>query len=73
VLTDFRRRLLFLLTALAELEAPAAKIALEDLLAYPVDLPDLRAKRPPEGNERSEGLVESCFEQWLRGELPATY
>ncbi len=72
-LAEFRRRLLALLKTLSEFEAPAAQAALQDLLAYPPDLPDLRAKRPPEGNERPEGISQSHFEQWLRGALPATY
>lgn len=72
-LTDFRRRLLRLLNALSESEAPAAKAALKDLLAYPADLPDLRTKRPPGGNEYPDAVAQSYFEQRLRGELPEVY
>jgi HNH endonuclease len=43
------------------------------LLAYPDDLPDLSALRPPGGNTRPEGIVESHFERRKRGELPDTY
>jgi hypothetical protein len=42
------------------------------LLAYPDDLPDLSSLRPPGGNLRAEGIVESHFERRNRGELPET-
>jgi hypothetical protein len=36
-------------------------------------LPDLDALRPPGGNTRPEGIVDSHFERRKRGELPDTY
>lgn len=73
MLADFRRRLLQLIETLAGSEAPPAKAALKELFAFPDDLPDLAAKRPPEGNKRPDGVAESCFERRQRGELPAVY
>jgi hypothetical protein len=73
LLIDFRYRLLRLIETLAGNETLPAKTALKELLAFPDDLPDLAAKRPPEGNARSEGIAESCFERRQRGELPAVY
>jgi hypothetical protein len=43
------------------------------LLAYPDDLPDLSSLRPPGGNTRPGGIVDSHFERRKRGELPDTY
>lgn len=40
---------------------------------YPDDLPDLAALRPPEGNERPEGIAASHLARKQRGELPETY
>ncbi|MBO0858913.1 MAG: hypothetical protein J2P21_10660 [Chloracidobacterium sp.] len=60
-LVDFRRRV------------AQAKDVLRDLLAFPADLPDLAALRPPEGNARPEGIAECCFERRRRGELPEVY
>ncbi|HMV51664.1 MAG TPA: hypothetical protein PKD31_28235, partial [Blastocatellia bacterium] len=72
-LIDYRRRLLRLIETLAESDAPQAKVALQELLAFPTDLPDLAAKRPPGGNMRPSGIAESCFERQQRRELPAVY
>lgn len=70
---DFRRRFLRLLETLAGSEAPQAMVALQELLAFPDDLPDLATKRPPGGNARPSGIAESCFERRRRGELPDVY
>jgi hypothetical protein len=43
------------------------------LLAYPADLPDLAALRPPDGNSRPEGVEQSCFARRLVGTLPEVY
>jgi len=43
------------------------------LLAYPVDLPDLSSLRPPEGNSRPDGVVQSYLARHEQGELPDTY
>jgi hypothetical protein len=72
-LVDFRRRLLRLVETLLSHDATQAKDVLRDLLAFPADLPDLAALRPPEGNARPEGIAESCFERRRRGELPEIY
>jgi hypothetical protein len=72
-MVDFRRRFLRLIETLARNESLEAKVALRELLAFPDDLPDLTTKRPPGGNTRPGGVVESCFEKHRRGELPGIY
>jgi hypothetical protein len=72
-LVDFRRRLLRLVEVLLSHDVAQAKDVLRDLLAFPADLPDLAALRPPEGNARPEGIAESHFERRRRGELPEVY
>lgn len=42
-------------------------------MAFPNELPNLRMKVPPGGNERPEGIGESCYERRVRGELPEWY
>lgn len=42
-------------------------------LAYPNSLPDLARLRPPGGNERPTGIVQSHFARRMRGELSAVY
>lgn len=70
---DFRRHFLRLIETLANNDAPQARAALQELLAFPEDLPDLATKRPPGGNARPDGIAESCFERRRRGELPDVY
>jgi hypothetical protein len=72
-LVDFRRRLLRLVETLLSHNEAQANDVLCDLLAFPADLPDLEALRPPEGNARPEGIAESCFERRRRSELPEVY
>ncbi len=72
-MADYRRRFLRLIEALAGSESPQAKAALQELLGFPNDLPDLAAKRPPGGNGRPDGVAESWFERRRRGELPDVY
>jgi hypothetical protein len=43
------------------------------LMQYPDELPDLSRLRPPGGNTRPGGIVQSCLSQRERGELPGTY
>ena len=43
------------------------------LMGFPDDLPDLKRLKPPEGNTRSDGVEQSCYEQRKRGKLPDTY
>lgn len=42
-------------------------------MSFPIDLPNLGAKLPPGGNDRPEGILESCYERRRRGELPDWY
>lgn len=60
----------FRIVALARLHDPALY---QQLLAFPDDLPNLAALRPPGGNSRPEGIEQSHFAQQRRGELAATY
>ncbi len=48
-------------------------VLFRQLMGYPEDLPDLSRLRPPEGNERPEGVNQSHFARRQRGELPAIY
>jgi hypothetical protein len=41
------------------------------LMAYPDDLPNLAALRPPGGNTRPDGIADSHHARRARGELPA--
>jgi HNH endonuclease len=47
--------------------------ALQNVLGYPDDLPDLSRLRPPGGNAKPEGIEQSHFRRRERDELPATY
>jgi hypothetical protein len=55
---------------LAEHHEPALS---RQLLGYPTNLPDLSSLRPPEGNNRPDGIAQSHFARRERGELPETY
>jgi hypothetical protein len=43
------------------------------MMSFPNDLPDLATLAPPDGNDRSEGVKSSHFEQKKSGNLPETY
>jgi hypothetical protein len=43
------------------------------MMSFPEDLPDLRRKKPPNGNSRPEGLDETWYELRQRNELPDVY
>jgi hypothetical protein len=73
LLVAARRRLLNLIAVLRDSKAPEAVEALRDLLALPVDLPDLAALRPPGGNDRPEGIADSFLGRQRRGELVDVY
>ena len=64
-----RLKTMRLLKVLAEHEPAEA----ERLMGFPADLPDLSARKPPQGNRRPEGVSESCLARRLRGDLPRTY
>ncbi len=72
-LAKFRRRMIELLRHLAGDGGEAALRIRAEFLAYPDDLPDLSALRPPDGNTRPGGVAQSAFARRERGELPATY
>lgn len=62
-----------LIALLRSSNAPEAIEALRDLLAFPSDLPNLAALRPPDGNARPDGVAGSFFERWRRGDLDDVY
>jgi len=72
-LVSFRRRLLRVLGVLAAQDHPKARTALQKILGFPDDLPDLGRRKPPGGNSRSAGIAESYFEKRQRGDLPEVY
>lgn len=45
----------------------------QTLMGFPALLPDLERLRPPGGNDKPDGVAESCRSRRLRGELPETY
>jgi hypothetical protein len=46
---------------------------LVQLLGWPQQLPNLKSRRPPKGNDRSQGVRDCCFERERRGELGVIY
>jgi hypothetical protein len=46
---------------------------LQRLMGFPADLPDLSKLKPPGGNRRPEGILESCLACRNRDDLPRTY
>lgn len=46
---------------------------LQRLMAFPADLPDLSALKPPKGNSRVNSILESCLARRDRGDLAKTY
>jgi hypothetical protein len=73
LLVAARRRILNLIAFLRNAKEPEPFEALRELLAFPTDLPNLAVLRPPDGNDRPEGVTDSCFERKRRGELPDVY
>jgi hypothetical protein len=73
LLVQFRRHVLELVEHLVEQTEPAAERALRRILGFPDNLPNLRSRRPPGGNTRTDGITESWFERRRRNELPAAY
>lgn len=72
-LVAFRRDLLALLALLASRRGEIAARVRQRYLGFPADLPDLDSLRPPGGNSRPGGIIESHFERRRRGELPEVY
>lgn len=72
-LIDFRNYVLDLMDVLFQRQSSEAERTLQRLLGFPMDLPDLHAKRPPAGNVHPAGIATSYFEQRKRGELPEVY
>jgi hypothetical protein len=49
------------------------RAAYEQMMAFPADLPDLSTLKPPRGNRRPNGVLESCHARRLHGNLPIIY
>lgn len=45
----------------------------QQMMGFPEELPDLETLKPPQGNRRPEGVLESYFARRARGELQAIY
>lgn len=58
--------------AMVQESSPGSR-ALQRLLGYPEDLPDLSKESEPKPNRRKSGIHNSHFEQRRRGELPDYY
>jgi hypothetical protein len=61
-----------MITLLGELEKRRRDLC-DIWLGYPDDLPDLARLRPPAGNQRPQGILESHYARRIRGALPAIY
>lgn len=72
-ITDARRRLLELFRALQESATPGTAALLEHYLGFPDNLPMLSQYRPPGGNSRPGGIVQSYCDRRQRGELASVY
>jgi hypothetical protein len=55
------------------IDAESANSHLQDLLAFPDNVPNLAAKRPPQGNVKPQGILECAFEQRRQGKIPPVY
>jgi hypothetical protein len=72
-LRELHRMMMEMLRLLESTTNEEARQLLEFLLDFPDNLPRLSALRPPDGNARSDSVVNSYDEKRRRGELPATY
>jgi len=53
--------------------ATHAQLEFQRLMSFPADLADLSTLRPPAGNSRPAGILESCYARRMHGELPTIY
>ena len=72
-ITQARQRLLNLFRVLQESQDPRAAALLQHYFSFPSNLPMLSQSRPPHGNSRPDGIVQSGHERERRGELPAVH
>jgi hypothetical protein len=72
-LVQFRRYMQELVDYLVERPDVEAERALQHLLGFPEDLPNLRTRRPPGGNTRLAGIDNCWYERRRRSELPEVY
>lgn len=73
LLTASRKRVIKMLDVLIRLDSHEATELVTEILGWPVDLPNLRTKKPPGGNVKPEGIASCCYERRQCGELPALY
>src|SRR5262249_49699688 len=62
-ITEARQRLLELFRALQEAQTPRATAILRHYFSYPDNLPILSQYRPPDGNNRPDGIAQSFYER----------
>jgi hypothetical protein len=72
-LTEYRRRMIDLWNSIATRDSAAVVILRRRYFGYPDALPRLFRLRPPGGNRRLKGIVESFFQRQSRNELPDFY
>jgi len=73
LLVQFRQYMLELIESLLRKQGSREALALQRILSFPDDLPNLRSRRPPGGNSRPDGILASYFERRKRAELPQVY
>jgi hypothetical protein len=73
LLVQFRRFVQELIALFVGRQGVREQAALQRILGYPDDLPNLRTRRPPEGNLRPGGLAASYYDRRKRGDLPLIY
>lgn len=73
LLIESRKRVIKMLDVLGRLDSQKATELVREILGWPEDLPNLKAKKPPGGNVKLEGIANCCYERRRRGELTAVY
>ncbi len=72
-MTEARRRMIELLTALHSSDRPEARELYDLYRGYPQNLPALEKLRPPQGNTQPSGIETSYSERRRRGTLPKLF
>jgi hypothetical protein len=72
-LVNARRRIADLIATLRDSHGEKAAALLRLYLGFPENLPLLSRLKPPRGNARPQGIMNSYYEKRQRGELPDTY
>ena len=72
-LCELRKMLMKVLPVLERSDRPEDMAMLRFWRGFPMDLPDLRKERPPQGNSRPGGVLDSYFCRRESGFLPELY